>query len=427
MEEQKLVEKYRNIPDNEFVPLECLGDDFIGKFEINKLGHIKKVSNGIIRKQFKAKEGDYPYASFSITDDEGRIISKYKFIHRILAETFLSNPNNYPAVDHIDRNKLNYSLSNLRWVSYEENNKNKCFSGKHISYIKLGEDKKEIERFDCSDLTKSQISKISRAVNTGTKYKGFYWKHSHPNLDLYISLFGEPDNNSWKVCLRDNYYECNINGLFRVRKTGRLVIGTISRNGYWCISSGSGKNRKIYLAHRLICETFLNRLLKDHEIVDHISTDRLDNRFSNLRVCSNQGENMNNILKKKKRYIPIFMFSLNGIFMKKFNSLKEASKDLGHMINFSGKDYIITKYILCRNENIKDIIKNIIFKYNSGDLVKVFRSLRDAEKESSISRFSITKYIDTGKLAPDGHYYYHGPHEFTDDEQNKNQDSDNNI
>jgi hypothetical protein len=137
---------------------------------------------------------------------------------------------------------------------------------------------------------------------------------------------------------------------------------------------------------------------------------------------------MNNILTREKRFVPIFMFSLNGVLMKKFNSLKEARENLGHLINFSGKNYIITEYILCRNENIEDIIKNIIFKYsNSENLIKVFRSLRDAEKESSITRFSITKYIDTGKLAPDGHYYYHGPHKFTNDEQNKNQDPDNNI
>ena len=70
------------------------------------------------------------------------------------------------------------------------------------------------------------------------------------------------------------------------------------------------------------------------------------------------------------------------------------------------------------------------------DLAKIneeTRSLIDVKE--SIRKFSfdgkfnngIGKTIDTGKLAPDGHYYYHGPHDFTDDEQNKNQDPDNNI
>jgi len=63
-------------------------------------------------------------------------------IHRLLALTFLPNPNNYPQVDHIDRNKLNNDLSNLRWVNNSTNqqncNKKKTNTSgyKNISFIK---------------------------------------------------------------------------------------------------------------------------------------------------------------------------------------------------------------------------------------------------------------------------------------------------
>ena len=45
--------------------------------------------------------------------------------HRILARHFIPNPDNLPCVDHIDRNKTNNSIENLRWVSSSDNNRNK--------------------------------------------------------------------------------------------------------------------------------------------------------------------------------------------------------------------------------------------------------------------------------------------------------------
>lgn len=46
-------------------------------------------------------------------------------LHRLVACTFLDNTNNYPCIDHINRNKLDNSLKNLRWVTYSQNNLNK--------------------------------------------------------------------------------------------------------------------------------------------------------------------------------------------------------------------------------------------------------------------------------------------------------------
>ena len=51
--------------------------------------------------------------------------SKTVKIHRLIAEYFINNPNNYPCVDHIDGDKQNNDIQNLRWVTYEQNNINK--------------------------------------------------------------------------------------------------------------------------------------------------------------------------------------------------------------------------------------------------------------------------------------------------------------
>lgn len=46
-------------------------------------------------------------------------------LHQILAMAFIDNPNNFPTVDHIDRNKTNNALDNLRWASIKIQNQNK--------------------------------------------------------------------------------------------------------------------------------------------------------------------------------------------------------------------------------------------------------------------------------------------------------------
>lgn len=67
-------------------------------------------------------------------------------VHRIVAETFIPNPDNLPCVNHKDEDKTNNDVSNLEWCSYYYNNtygdrltKSAIKRGKPVKCVETGE------------------------------------------------------------------------------------------------------------------------------------------------------------------------------------------------------------------------------------------------------------------------------------------------
>lgn len=101
-----------------------------GYYEISNFGKVRSldriVKQGTSLRKVKAKTinlhiGAYGYPCVSLCKD-GK--TKCFPIHRLLARAFIPNPENKPHIDHIDTDKTNYRLDNLRWCTQKENMNN---------------------------------------------------------------------------------------------------------------------------------------------------------------------------------------------------------------------------------------------------------------------------------------------------------------
>lgn len=97
-------------------------DGYNGKYQISNEGNVRSFSrwkNGGLLKFGKCGNPG-PYKTVQLVKTS-RKDTKCFYVHRLVAQHFLDNPNNYNEVNHIDGNTLNNNVNNLEWCSRKQN------------------------------------------------------------------------------------------------------------------------------------------------------------------------------------------------------------------------------------------------------------------------------------------------------------------
>jgi hypothetical protein len=110
MEIYKLIEGYEN-------------------YEVSTFGNVRNTNTNRILKPGTESNG---YLIVSLRKDK---IKKTCKIHRLVGKAFIENPDNKPCIDHIDRNKINNNIFNLRLASHSENSQNRTIQKNNSSTV----------------------------------------------------------------------------------------------------------------------------------------------------------------------------------------------------------------------------------------------------------------------------------------------------
>ena len=102
-------------------------EGYEGLYQVSNLGNVKsleRVVNGgnayyvKPEKNLKLNEMKIGYSRVTLTKDAKQ---DQFYVHRLVAKAFIPNPDGFNEVDHIDADRKNNNVSNLRWVTHFEN------------------------------------------------------------------------------------------------------------------------------------------------------------------------------------------------------------------------------------------------------------------------------------------------------------------
>jgi len=265
------------------------------------------VSNKFLKNKYVIGQNS-DYISVGLTDS---IKQTRYYLHRLVYCTYNNLPlNSDIIIDHIDQDKLNNNLSNLRVLTASDNSKNcvKKSSKTHNPIMQYDKDYNFIAEHH------SLIDTIKKVLNMGILCKnGFLWiQEQVTDIDI--------DENY--VCVKvDGEYYPN----YKVNKNGDIInrynrkIKFAERVGYYGINLYKNNKQCIKFVHRVVYESFNPQIdLSKETIINHKDENKLNNNLENLEVVT-QKQNITYSCGKK-----VAQLSDDGQIIKIFNSINEA-------------------------------------------------------------------------------------------------------
>lgn len=129
-------------------------------YEVSNLGNVRNRITGYILKGRITKRGYYQVC----IKINGKFINQY--IHRLVAQAWLSNDNNYTNVNHKDGDKSNNTVENLEWVTASEN-----IIHAHQTGLISKTSNRKVGAFDIDGNLLFEYNSIQEAANVHSKAK----------------------------------------------------------------------------------------------------------------------------------------------------------------------------------------------------------------------------------------------------------------
>lgn len=162
-------------------------EGFEGKYQISSMGRVKSLNFKLTGKEqiMSLKVNKYGYKQILLYKDK-----KYKtfLIHRLVAQAFIPNPENKPEIDHINTNKTDNRVENLRWATSKENKNNPITIEKYkncssIPVLQFTLDGELVRKWDSATQAERELgfiqSNISMCCSGKRKKTGNYKWHYH--------------------------------------------------------------------------------------------------------------------------------------------------------------------------------------------------------------------------------------------------------